>query len=159
MKNFIKDNTESGKIYANLSTAGYVVNIVCVYFVGRIIDYVPSKIMIPIVFLLNAGVFFLITLIDDPSSILSYMVWCLLALSFLFESIAVENFFSRNVPGEIRGLTYGVFFFCGLFGRLVCYKSAALLFKYDHNAPFWMIGSCHAVYLVFVIIMIMCKKF
>jgi hypothetical protein len=116
--------------------------------------------MVPLIFLINGLALMLFMFLTDPSSFFSFFVWALITLSYLFEIITIENFFSRNVPKEIRGVAYGVFFFSGLIGRLLCYKTAAILFREDgRNSPFLMIGYCHFGFVIFVLVMIGLGKF
>ena len=63
------------------------------------------------------------------------------------------------VHKDIRGLMYAIFFFTGLFGRLINYKTAEILFNYGKNQPFLMIGYCHFGFFCFVFLMILIGKF
>ena len=101
---------------------------IIIFIVGKSAVQIPSKVMMPLIFLLNGCTFMLFPLIENPNTFFSYGVWLLLTFIFLVETITIENFFSRTVPGEIRGIMYAIFFCTGLIGRLICYKTAEILF-------------------------------
>lgn len=67
--------------------------------------------MMPIGFIINGGGLMLFYFIDDPKTFISFFIWGLTSLTFIFEVLAIENFFSKNVPKEVRGLMYGILYF------------------------------------------------
>ena len=153
---------ESVTLYSNISMSCDLVNIfgcVFIFAIGKQANKIPSKLILPLIFLLNGLCFMLFPFIDNPNSFFCYSIWMLLTLIFLIESVSLETYFSRIVPKDIRGLMYAAFFFTGLIGRLINYKTSEILFEYGKNQPFLMIGYCHFGFSLFVTIMILIGKF
>lgn len=79
---------------------------------GLIVDRFPSKIMMPFGYALTGAVMMLFIYIDKPNSFFAFFVWILASLSYLFLILSAENFFSRNVPKEVRGMMFALLYFC-----------------------------------------------
>lgn len=101
----------------------------------------------------------LIIFIKEPESFYSYLYWGVLTLGFLLQAIALESFFSKNIPKEVRGISYGIFSFSGLFGKLLCFKLGGILFeKADKNWPFIAISIFNFSLMIYLIIVIFANK-
>lgn len=97
-------------MYTYTAIACDIVNLVCIYPVGFLVDKVPSKIMLPISYLvcgLSCGLYYFIKM---PDTVLSFVVWCTFNFCFLFQIVSLENYFSRNVAKEVRGILFGFFY-------------------------------------------------
>ena len=66
--------------------------------VGRISDALSAKVSFPLSAILVAIVLSHFRNITDPQSPLSYLLWCLTALVFMFQGISLHAHFTRNVP-------------------------------------------------------------
>ena len=60
--------------------------------------------------------------LKTPDGWLTYVLYCLLSISFQFQGIALEGYFSKNIPKEVRGVLIGFLGFCGLIGRAIITK-------------------------------------
>lgn len=79
-----KDEREkSVELFTHINIATAVTNIVSFYIVGFIGDKIPTKIMMPFIFLFTGLICFLFMLVKTPDSFFSYATWCLLALGFM----------------------------------------------------------------------------
>lgn len=81
-------------------------------------------------------------------------MWGLLSFSFLWQGVALEGYFSKNIPKEVRGVMAGFLAFCGLIGKSICFKLGGTLFQTGRAYPFIMIGLCNYGYFIFLILMI-----
>ena len=73
--------------------------------------------------------------------------------------VTIEHFMAKNVPKEVRGIMWSVFYMSGMIGRMICYKLAGILFDIGRAWPFIMIGIFHFAFFIFVLIMIFCGRF
>ena len=117
-------------------------NLLCIYPVGILVDKVSQRVMLPITYLVSGLANGLFYLIKDPRSWQSYLIWGSYNFIFLFQIVAIENYFSRNVPKEVRGIMFGFFYMSAQVGRMICYKLGAILFKVSAYWPFFFIGIC-----------------
>ena len=99
-----------------------------IYPVGLIIDKISLKIILPISYLVSGIIISTFYFIEDPDGWLSYVIWCLTTLAFCFQIVSLENYFSRNVPKEVRGIMFGIFYVVANLGRLIFYKVGGILF-------------------------------
>ena len=115
---------------------------------------VPAKILMPLSNLAVGIVCCFFFFVGHPGEFVSYLVWCLLALVFLFQGVSLEGYFSKNIPKEIRGVLVGFLSFCGLIGKSIAFKLGGELFSTGRPFPFLMIGICNFVFVIFLVIMI-----
>jgi MFS family permease len=136
-----------------------LVNILFFYPVGKIVDKIPPKIIMPISFLMVGLICCAFTFINNPSDFLSYLVWCLLSLFSLFQGVSLEGYFSKNIPKKVRGVMTGFLAFMGLIGRAICFKLGGYLFTFEKYWPFVMIGFFNFTLVILLVIVILCKIF
>jgi MFS family permease len=81
----------------------------------------------------------------------------MITLGGLLEAIAIDGYFSKNLPKEIRGVLLSIMAFMGIVGKALAIKiGGTFMDTKGRNAPFLMIGCCDAFFFVFVLIMILC---
>lgn len=68
--------------------------------------------------------------------------------------MALEGYFAKNIPKEVRGVMAGFLAFCGLIGKSICFKLGGYLFNIGAAYPFIFIGLCNFGYLLFLLLMI-----
>ena len=90
--------------------------------------------------------------ITSPDSPLSYIIMCLLSISFLFQSVALEGFFSKNIPKEVRGVLVSFLGFCGLIGRAIVLKLGGQLFGVGKAYPFVVLSVFNVVLLLLLLV-------
>lgn len=151
---------EATKVFSILSIIGSVVTILLFYFVGRLSDKLSPKICIPSSILFKGLVLLSFLLLDSPISIGAYFTFSIFFVALLFEAVALDGYFSKNIPKEIRGVLYALMAVFGNIGQLLCSMVGGYLF--DNVGPAWpfaFAGICDLVFLAFVLVMISLKKF
>lgn len=96
---------------------------------GAIADKFTPKVVIPIATTLLGTSLLMFSFVEEPSSVLSYFLWCFQDITFELQSLAQESFYSRNVSRDVRGTLLGIFYATGLVGRMAFYKVSAPLFS------------------------------
>lgn len=139
-------------LYTYINIATGVSNICLFYPLGRLADKVTPKIIMPLTGILCCLLSASIIFIQDPYSPISYVVFCLQSVAYLFQSIGLEGYFSKNIPKEVRGVLIGFLGFCGLIGRSIILKLGGILFEEGKALPFVALAIANVALVLFLLI-------
>ena len=106
---------------------------------GRLSDKLPSKIMIPLTFMISSISLMSIQFLKNPleKEFGMYIVVIMMFASGIFAMTSIETCFSRNLTKEIRGTMRGVETLFGSIGGLFFTKIGGYMFDiYGSKSPF-----------------------
>ena len=75
---------QADDIFSNLGMATALTTLILFWPIGRFSDFLPSKLAIPFNLLSVAIILITFLLISDPGSVISFFLWCILAIVFMF---------------------------------------------------------------------------
>jgi predicted MFS family arabinose efflux permease len=141
-------------VYLSIVTG--IVTLAFFFILGQISDKISPRIMTPVSYFCRAFSLFSLMLINQPISMLSFILWSFVSISGLTVSVGIDSYFAKNLPKEIRGVLLSCMAFMSLMGTSLSIKIGGKLFdSYGRNAPFNMIGLCDLTFCAFSIVMIM----
>lgn len=138
----IATEQESKTLYQKVILASTIATIFLLPILGHLGDKVPSAVIIPIAFTLRGLCGLSFMWMNDPQSVISMTLCCLLIIMTVVESVSIEVLFMRGMPRAIRGTMASVMAFFGLLGTLVFTLVGGQLFdRIDKSAPFVFLAS------------------
>eukprot|EP00349_Pseudokeronopsis_sp_Brazil_P011868 CAMPEP_0202979848 /NCGR_PEP_ID=MMETSP1396-20130829/85889_1 /ASSEMBLY_ACC=CAM_ASM_000872 /TAXON_ID= /ORGANISM="Pseudokeronopsis sp., Strain Brazil" /LENGTH=192 /DNA_ID=CAMNT_0049719465 /DNA_START=506 /DNA_END=1081 /DNA_ORIENTATION=+ len=152
----ISDEDQAKAVYVYLNLIGGLLTFATFYFIGKAADNYSPKILTPICFAARAITLMGIFLVSNPASLLSYLVWSLMAVAALFQSIVVDAYFAKIIPKEVRGVLIALNMFMGLVGKGFIIKLGGMLFDVKGpDAPFALIAGFDMAFCIFITGMIL----
>lgn len=148
---------EAKEAFVYLITIVGLLSFLFIIIAGKLADCINPKVLTPIAFLVNGACLFGVKFVDDPLSFWSFGVWTSICLTSFVTSVAVDGYFAKILPKEIRGVMISCMSFVGLLGKAIALKVGGELFDTNgRNAPFVMMAICLLAYGVFVTLMSLC---
>ena len=118
-------------------------------FTGMISDMLNPKIITPAAFFIKGTALISICVIENPTSLLSYFIWCIIFASILLVSVTLDGYFSKNLPKEARGILIACMGGMSMIGKTIALKVGGELYDaYGGSAPFLFIGFCDYFYVI-----------
>ena len=111
--------SKSKTLYQAIILTATICTILLLPILGHVADKMRSQIVVPIAFILRGLCGYSFMWINDPTTIFSKMMCCLLIIFTVVEAISIEVLLMRGMPGSIRGTMMGMFAFFGQTGTLL----------------------------------------
>lgn len=138
----IATEQESKTLYQKIILASTLATIFLLPVLGHLSDKISSAVIIPIAFTLRGLCGLSFMWMDDPQSVISMTLCCLLIIMTVVESVSIEVLFMRGMPSAIRGSMAGVLAFFGLLGTLIFTLVGGQMFdRIDRSAPFVFLAT------------------
>lgn len=117
----IKNQSDVYELYKWQGGIGSIVSLILLMFIGRSIDRVPPRMMLPSVFLLRAINFYIVYFITDPESqiVLFYIIVSLTHITVYIVNISVQSYLTKQYPKDIRGMCMMVQSIFSLIGQTI----------------------------------------
>jgi MFS family permease len=148
------DKAGAQDIYSRVMLCSVAGGVIVAPLIGKAVDSVNPKIVIPIIFSLRFVAIVLFLLVQDPTSWYSYVCATLMVMGTTCEEITTSSLIYRNADKEIRGVISGVqnmtVYACTFFFTL----AGGLM--YDHigpKSPFVTVGIFDISFAILVIIL------
>ena len=150
-------NEEDSKdLYQWIILTSTIGTIILLPIIGQLGDKIPSKILIPVSFILRGICGYSFIWMTDPQSIISMTLCILLIIFTVVEAISIEVLLMRDMPSQIRGLMMGAFTFFGLLGKVIFTLVGGQMFdRISRSAPFVFLGIMDTM-LVLLVFTLMC---
>ena len=149
----VKDEDQAQRIYASVMIISVVFGTVGMPLLGMFCDKVSPTISIPTAFFVRAIAMLLFMLVQDPTTVYSYLVSVFMIFGTIFEGIATVSMVFRIADREIRGVMSGLMNSTGYVGQLIFCLAGGFLFDYvSIYAPFVFVGACDVLFGITAII-------
>lgn len=110
---YLADENASLSIYRQITMISMILTGVLLPMIGHLADKTPSKIIIPIAFLIRCCAAFMFTTLNRPDTLGAYISCSFLILATVLENVSIEVLFMRGMPGDVRGAMNGCLHFFG----------------------------------------------
>lgn len=105
----IPTKDEAAIIYSNIDVVCEVSTILFLIAISFVADKFNTKVMLPIVLLIDGVILTVFMFVENPSIFYAYILWSGQTMVKNLYDLLLLKFFSRNVPKEIRGLMFGTY--------------------------------------------------
>ena len=136
-----------------------VLTLLLLPILGSLGDRISSTVIIPVAFGLRAMSGFCFISIENPGSLFSIFISCLLCVSSVLAVVSIEVLFMRGMPREIRGTMMGLYAVFGHLGGLsFSFLGGQLFDRISPAAPFVFIAMCDTSLMVLFLGIVACGK-
>lgn len=144
---------EGDEVYTKINDLeGFVV--LCLFFlIGSFSDKIKPTIFLPFSFAMRGIILIGLSLLSNPKSPISYILWMLYAMFNIMESIGIDGFYAKNVKNEIAGAMWGIMGISALLGQVISLKLGAKLYSINAGYVLLFIGVCDIVIVGFLVLM------
>mmetsp|Transcript_5999 Transcript_5999/g.9722 ORF Transcript_5999/g.9722 Transcript_5999/m.9722 type:complete len:98 (+) Transcript_5999:571-864(+) len=91
-------------LYQIQGIIGCIINVVFLIFIGKLIDVVSIKILLPLGCMFGAALFMGMYVMKDPTQPIYYVVAPLIHMGYFFVLIILMAYIQKMYPKEVRGM-------------------------------------------------------
>lgn len=144
LQSFVPDlfsANEAKALYAKVMIASVVVGLLFTPFIGKAVDTVNPKIVLPLAFFFRGLSVAMFLFVKDPRGIYSYVCGVLMVIGTSCQAMTCDTILFRIAKKEIRGTLYGVSVGAGFIGQFLFTLMGGFLVDYvSPVAPFAAVG-------------------